>query len=245
VFKGILQPLIDALKLLRKPFIELYHFNKILYLLRAFLTFLIRLFLWMGLPLKRFEENEYLILWILFLFGLGTYRILIAGWRSTSKFRLFGGWRRLRQAISYEVVLALLIILPFLLNLNLTNNKFRNFFIWGFLLIWIVIMLAETQRAPLDLSEGERELVSGFNTEYGRLLFTFLFLGEYGRILALRSISSLIWNHWHIDVILWFTIWIWLRTCFPRVRYDKIMRFFWKNLLPILIFLWGLFLGLS
>lgn len=245
IFKGLLQPLLDALKLLTKPMVYLNHYSKWLYLASSYLAFLVRLMFWVSLPLNMFEETMYLVLWLLLLFGLGTYSLLLAGWSSNSKYSLVGGWRRLSQAISYEVILALLILLPFLMNTRLNVAPYFIFPLWFLIPFWILVILTETQRAPFDLREGERELVSGFNTEYRGVLFVFIFLGEYGRILALRNISSLIWFNWKLDVFIWFRIWIWIRTCFPRVRYDKIMIMFWKILLPVLIFLWLGTLGLS
>lgn len=245
IFKGLLQPLLDALKLLTKPITILIHYFKRFYIIRAFLAFLVSLMFWVCLPINAFKESEYLVIWLLLLFGLGTYRFLLAGWRSNSKYSLIGGWRRLSQAVSYEVILALLVLLPFLLNASVSIHPMFNFTLWGLIWVWILVMLAERQRAPFDLTEGERELVSGFNTEYGGVLFTFLFLGEYGRIMALRNISSYIWSGWNSRVFIWFTVWMWIRTCFPRVRYDKIMSLFWKIVLPFLIILWLLILGLS
>jgi len=203
------------------------------------LAFLVSLIFWLRLPIAGpLKETEFIILWFLFLFGVGTYITLLAGWSSFSKFSLIGGWRSLRQAISYEVALALIVFLPFLINTSFNVSWFRDTYIWALRVLWLLIILTETQRAPFDLREGERELVSGFNTEYNGLLFTFLFLGEYGTILALSNISSLVWRGWKIDIFFWFTLWIWLRTCFARIRYDKIMNIFWKNILPILILFW-------
>lgn len=238
VYKGILQPLLDALKLLSKPSVILSHNYSLYYHVSAMLAFLIRLMFWISLPLLILQESKFLVLWLLLLFGLGTYRLLLAGWRSSSKFRIIGGWRRLRQAISYEVILAFIVLALFLLNSTLRKSTYFFFPILFFSLLWLVVILTETQRAPFDLTEGERELVSGFNTEYRGTLFTFLFLGEYGRILALRALSSYLWWDWSIRILIWFRLWMWIRTCYPRIRYDKLINFFWKLALPILIIIW-------
>lgn len=246
IFKGILQPLLDALKLLTKPTVALNHFRASIYKLSTILAFIITLFLWYALPFRAWLETNFQVLWLLTLFGLGTYALLIRGWSSYSKYRLIGGWRRLSQAISYEVVLALLIMLPYLLNLTLNWNPLFNsqptIFI---LIIWGLVLLIERQRAPFDLAEGESELVSGFNTEYGRLYFTLLFLREYGSILSLSLLSSLIWNGWSCLTIVWFSWWMFIRTCYPRVRYDKLIRLLWLIILPALIVLWVIFINLT
>jgi len=238
VFKGLLQPLLDALKLLSKPSVILSHNYSLYYHISAMLAFIIRLLFWISLPLLILQESKFLVLWLLLLFGLGTYSLLLAGWRSSSKFRIIGGWRRLRQAISYEVILAFIVLALFLLNSSLRKSYYFFFPILFFSLLWLVVMLTETQRAPFDLTEGERELVSGFNTEYRGTLFTFLFLGEYGRILALRGVSSYLWWNWRIRILIWFRLWMWIRTCYPRIRYDKLINFFWKLALPILVIIW-------
>lgn len=125
--------------------------------------------------------------------------------------------------------LVLVVILSFIDNGCFIWNSIRVR-MWGiFGLVWVILVLAETQRAPLDLAEAERELVSGYNVEYGRFNFVLLFLAEYGNILMLAIFSYLFWG---AGLLLWLIVFLFFRSCYPRVRYDWLMSIMWFIMLP-------------
>jgi len=234
---AILQPILDGIKLLFKPTFNKYHYLKRIYFWAGFIRLVFNLMLWLVISFRRFELREYQFLWLIAISGLSAYVILLAGWSSFSKYSLIGSLRSLAQAVSYEVVLTLLVFLPFL-----SNKRFSYYFriipLLFFLPLWIIVFVLETQRAPFDLREGERELVSGFNTEYGGLLFIYFFLAEYGNILVLRLVIGLIWYNLRLIILLFVIVWLILRSSYPRVRYDRLIRFLWFLVLPFGLVLW-------
>jgi len=181
--------------------------------------------------------------------SLNIYPILLIGWSSRNKFSIIGALRGVAQTISYEIRLALivLIILIYLRLLDLSSlTKFKAYYKFFFMVppifyLWVVSRLAETNRTPFDFSEGERELVSGFNTEFRAVRFALIFMAEYGRIYFLRAITALVF-YWGTT---WFIIrfiivrivftWIWVRATFPRYRYDLLIRLAWKRILPAVL----------
>lgn len=238
---GLLQPVLDGIKLFLKSRTSLEQVHKLIYIIRSYLTLSIMLLLIMALPLRENRIFEYQGLWLLVILGLGTHLILMCGWSSISKYRMIGRVRSLSQAISYEVVFSLLLLLPFLLNKALNWETSRQSIIL-LLLVWVLVILIELQRAPFDLAEGERELVSGFNTEYSSLLFTYLFLREYGNLLFSSLWRNLFWQGFNFMVLVWFTILIIIRSCYPRVRFDIIIITSWLILLPLVLLVWFAFL---
>lgn len=178
---------------------------------------------------------------------MNVYPILLIGWSSNNKYSILGGLRRVAQTISYEISFALIIMAALIIIRRLRLDglaKLKRFY--RILLIrpiiflfWVISRVAETNRTPFDFSEGERELVSGFNTEYGAGGFALIFMAEYGRIYFLRIISRQIFcpiKNFLLVRIFARTIvfiWVWLRRTFPRYRYDLLINLAWKRLLPV------------
>lgn len=195
------------------------------------------------------------ILYILAVTSLSVYGIVLAGWSSNNKYSLLGGLRSSAQMISYEVSLALSLVGVFMIAGSLSlveivnsQDKFFNWFIFrqplGFVL-YLVCALAEINRVPFDLPEAENELVAGFHTEYSSMKFAMFFLGEYGNMINVSALATTLflggWQGPFLPPVLWFLIklsaflffFIWIRATLPRFRYDQLMNFGWKVLLPL------------
>lgn len=177
------------------------------------------------------------VLFFLCVSRLNVYSVLLSGWSSNSKYALLGSVRAVAQTISYEVSmgLILIVILFFVMRFDFVSINFSQMCVWFIVLylpgfgIWFISRLAETNRAPFDLAEGESELVSGFNIEYGRGEFAFLFIAEYGSIMLMSIITRVIFVMGFFGVIgivkfIFFVyLFLWVRGSFPRVRYDVLM----------------------
>lgn len=195
------------------------------------------------------------ILYVFAITSLGVYGLVLAGWSSNNKYSLLGGLRSSAQMISYEVSLALSLIGVLMIAGSLSlveivkvQDKFFNWFIFrqplGFLL-YLVCAIAETNRVPFDLPEAENELVAGFHTEYSSMKFAMFFLGEYGSMINAGALATTLflggWQGPFLPPVVWFLIklcaflffYIWLRATLPRFRYDQLMNFGWKVLLPL------------
>ena len=240
---GHLQPILDGLKLILKE--NHIPYNKILliYKFSPATAFVLILILWAPLNLTPFFFSfQYACLFILVQIGLIGYTILFRGWGSTSKFASLGSIRIGSQSLSYEIILIFLFLPSFILS----NSLSILIFYWKtvlllipLLLLWLITILAECNRAPFDFSEGESELISGFNIEYRRVNFTLLFLSEYGSILAFSWITSTLFNAqtW-LTFLIVFSFFLFIRTSLPRYRYDMLMQLCWMTILPIrLLFL--------
>jgi len=207
------------------------------------------LIVWMLVPLISGSLSvKYSSVIIVIILSFGVYPLLLSGWASNSKYAILGSLRGVAQTISYEISLAL-ILLTFLLYAN--SYEFEEIIKFSKLfplimvlpfscLLWLVSCIAETNRTPFDFSEGESELVSGFNIEYGSGLFALIFIAEYGRIFFLRMISSVLFlgiplrsPFIHINITFLIFFWIWSRTTLPRYRYDLLISLAWKDFLPI------------
>ena len=246
---GILQPISDAIKLFTKQQDSPFSRNYILFFFSPVLRLILILIIWSILPLiTRYHNFIFSIILLLVIIRLGVYPLLLAGWSSNRKYALLGGLRGVAQTISYEISLAL-ILLIFLIYLkrynfeliiyNLTNISLI-ILIPIFFLFWVVSCLAETNRTPFDFSEGESELVSGFNVEYGSGRFAIIFIAEYARIYFLRMISRFLGFGWQPNNILCYIVgiglvffWIWSRSTLPRFRYDLLIALAWKRILPL------------
>lgn len=271
-FYGILQPLADGVKLFSKEVVIPSHANIILFFLAPIIALTMGFIPWFIYPWGGFKfgmslNHEYSILLVLAILSLSIFAILLSGWSSNSKYAFLGSIRAVAQMISYEVSLTLILMGIILISgsLNLSSIFFIQSFIgWLFIPIWpfaslyIISMLAETNRAPFDLSEGESELVSGYNVEYSSMSFALFFLAEYSHIIFSSFIFCIIFwggNIWNqnyklitsfIDIIILCLkgtficfFFIWVRTSFPRLRYDQVMGLCWKKILPLSIsFLW-------
>ena len=176
--------------------------------------------------------------------------MLISGWASNSKYALIGALRAVAQTVSYEVRLAVILIfylglsgrmiLRQLIELNSYWNKVMLFI--PIMIIWLVSCIAETNRTPFDFAEGESELVSGFNVEYGRLGFALIFMAEYASIFFLSLVFATLFigsTYLNSSIYIWsiplVRVWIWARSTFPRYRYDKLMNLAWKIYLPVVL----------
>ena len=258
-FMGILQPFCDAIKLFTKEQVMPFLSNFFIYYFSPVFSLFLSLFLWACMPfiVKCYSFN----LGVLFFFcclRFGVYIIIIAGWSSNSSYALLGSLRAIAQTISYEValVLMLLSVLFLLLSFNLIildifqKNLWFVFFFIPITLMWIVSRFAETNRTPFDFAEGESELVSGFNVEYGAGGFALIFLAEYARILFIRILFSLFFLGSYIISLFFFLkltfisfFFIWVRGAFPRYRYDKLIFIAWKSYLPIALMFLFFYVG--
>lgn len=244
-FLGILQPFRDALKLLRKEVVLIIQRNKKIYFFRPVLNFILVLILWLVLFSRIRASIKWVYLYLLVILGLGVYILFFYGWSSNNKYRVLGSIRGIAQSISYEISLALILYIKILRGLKIfigfVFSIGRGLIIVYLPLsvLWVLVCVAETNRSPFDFSEGESELVRGFNTEYKGGLFTLIFLSEYGIILLLSTLSiNLLFNvtcytiFSEIFRIIFVVFWIWIRTRLPRFRYDKLIDFAWKIILP-------------
>nr|AYW03945.1 NADH dehydrogenase subunit 1 [Anomaloglossus baeobatrachus] len=252
---GLLQPIADGVKLFIKEPIRPATASQTLFLLTPILAFTLAMIIWAPLPMPLpYSEMNLAILFILALSSLTVYSILGSGWASNSKYALIGALRAVAQTISYEVTLALILLCIILLSGNFTLQNFSisqeaMWFIiptWPLAFMWFISTLAETNRAPFDLTEGESELVSGFNVEYAGGPFALFFLAEYANILMMNTISSIIFLGSSILLNLPSTtitlivkaallsmFFLWIRASYPRFRYDQLMHLVWKNFLPL------------
>jgi len=197
------------------------------------------------------------IIYFICLTRINVYATFIAGWGSNSKWRILGALRGIAQTISYEVRISLIIICIILHQIR-TNilSLIYNHYLWTILIVlpliapWTISILAETHRAPLDFSEGESELVSGFNIEYRRSIFALIFIAEYINILFIRlmTVSIISRNLSNSELILKTviisTIFIWARGALPRARYDILIDCLWKKILPLTLCLFIIILAL-
>lgn len=248
-YQGILQPFSDAVKLFTKEQIILSASNFIPFYFSPVMSLFFALLVWVVFPCD-FGLLEFNI-GVLFFFSVlrvRVYRIMSAGWASNCKYSILGGLRAVAQTISYEVSLALILLSYIILIESFNLKMFLDYQkeIWFVFLalplglIWFVSSLAETNRTPFDFSEGESELVSGFNTEYGGGGFALIFIAEYASILFIRMLFSLIFLGGNVYRITFFLkivllrfIFIWVRGTLPRLRYDKLMYIAWKSFLPV------------
>ncbi|YP_009473025.1 NADH dehydrogenase subunit 1 (mitochondrion) [Phyllobates terribilis] len=252
---GLLQPIADGVKLFIKEPIRPAASSQILFMLAPILAFSLAMIIWAPLPMPlTFSEMNLGILFILALSSLTVYSILGSGWASNSKYALIGALRAVAQTISYEVTLALILLCIILVSGNFT---LQNFSVaqeplwlvipaWPLAAMWFISTLAETNRAPFDLTEGESELVSGFNVEYAGGPFALFFLAEYANILMMNTISSIIFlgsstlllyplttASLIVKASLLVMFFLWVRASYPRFRYDQLMHLVWKSFLPL------------
>ena len=245
---GILQPILDGLKLIIKSATKSHRLNFILFSFVPIISLLLFILFWSVLPyiyqILNFSLGG---LFLIVLLGIIGFNIIITGWASNNKFALFGSLRSITQSISYEIVLSLIILRVFCikttLNPYLTQEGFHTLetLYSCFILIPVaIIILAECGRTPFDLLEAERELVRGYNVEYSRIEFAFLFIAEYGIIIILSIVFALLLTPLLSRLASFFIITriLFLRYTLPRLRYDFLISIIWKSLLPATILLW-------
>jgi len=243
---GVVQPLLDAFKLLSKQNLIPIRVNKVFYNLSPQFSLFLALFTWITLPVVfNFFSINFSFLMFFCVGSVMVFCVLFSGWSSNSKYSLIGRLRSVAQSISYESVMRTLVALFCLLVSSYSIQSFFSssslifFFIFP---LWFVCILAETHRAPFDFSESESELVSGFNTEYSGAYFAFIFLSEYGVLLFSCFLITFLFFSWVVSVSVVFAVglsvfisyvFIWVRITFCRFRYDLLMIAAWKILLPL------------
>nr|UNI92214.1 NADH dehydrogenase subunit 1 [Scleropages formosus] len=253
---GLLQPIADGVKLFIKEPVRPYASSPILFLIAPMLALTLALTLWMPMPTPYpITDINLGILFILAISSLAVYSILGSGWASNSKYALIGALRAVAQTISYEVSLGLILLSTIILAGGFTLHTFNvaqeSIWLlapgWPLAAMWYISTLAETNRAPFDLTEGESELVSGFNVEYAGGPFALFFLAEYSNILLMNTLSAILFlGAFHSPLLPEITtlnlmtkasllsiLFLWVRASYPRFRYDQLMHLIWKNFLPI------------
>nr|UNI92240.1 NADH dehydrogenase subunit 1 [Scleropages formosus]UNI92331.1 NADH dehydrogenase subunit 1 [Scleropages formosus]UNI92344.1 NADH dehydrogenase subunit 1 [Scleropages formosus]UNI92370.1 NADH dehydrogenase subunit 1 [Scleropages formosus]UNI92383.1 NADH dehydrogenase subunit 1 [Scleropages formosus] len=253
---GLLQPIADGVKLFIKEPVRPYASSPILFLIAPMLALTLALTLWMPMPTPYpITDINLGILFILAISSLAVYSILGSGWASNSKYALIGALRAVAQTISYEVSLGLILLSTIILAGGFTLHTFNvaqeSIWLlapsWPLAAMWYISTLAETNRAPFDLTEGESELVSGFNVEYAGGPFALFFLAEYSNILLMNTLSAILFlGALHSPLLPEITtlnlmtkasllsiLFLWVRASYPRFRYDQLMHLIWKNFLPI------------
>nr|QXU59891.1 NADH dehydrogenase subunit 1 [Oxyura jamaicensis] len=253
---GLLQPIADGLKLFIKEPIRPSNSSPLLFTLMPMLALLLALTVWTPLPLPfPLVDLNLGVLFLLAMSSLAVYSILWSGWASNSKYALIGALRAVAQTISYEVTLAIILLSLIVLTGNYTLSTFAVaqeplyliFSSWPLAMMWYVSTLAETNRAPFDLTEGESELVSGFNVEYSAGPFALFFLAEYANIMLMNTLTAIMFFNpsalgpppelfpiiLATKVLLLSSGFLWVRASYPRFRYDQLMHLLWKNFLPL------------
>jgi len=248
---GLRQPIADALKLLSKESLKFASFKIVIFFCGPALGLLLIILCW-GWYEYSFNSQTSTIkmIVILAIIRINAYTFLLTRWGSNSKYALLGGHRAVAQIISYEVCLILIILVILYLRKTFNPQQLRVLQSNYWVLIasiplratWLLMCLAETNRTPFDLAEGESEIVSGFNIEYGGGLFAFIFIREYGIIILLGFIRCLFFMGYRAILIKLFLlcfIFVWVRCSFPRVRYDELIILSWKVALPFRLVIIG------
>lgn len=257
---GLLQPLADGLKLLFKEIVMPMTSNSIIFLISPIVMFFLSLMHWAVIP---FGETYVLVninfgvLYIFAISSLAAYSILFAGWASNSRYAFLGALRSAAQVISYEVSIGFILVTILLVTGSLNFVEIINFQqrVWlvsplfPSLVMFIITILAETNRPPFDLPEAEAELVAGYNVEYAASSFALFFLAEYANIILMSALVvifffggglmpylnfvsfSIFWFSIKIMIISFIVIWV--RAVLPRYRYDQLMFLGWKFMLPL------------
>nr|AHG24862.1 NADH dehydrogenase subunit 1 [Cygnus columbianus jankowskii] len=253
---GLLQPFADGLKLFTKEPIRPSTSSPMLFILMPMLALVLALTTWAPLPLPfPLVDLNLGVLFLVAMSSLAVYSVLWSGWASNSKYALIGALRAVAQTISYEVTLAIILLSVIMLSGGYTLSTFAVaqeplYFIfssWPLAMMWYVSTLAETNRAPFDLTEGESELVSGFNVEYAAGPFALFFLAEYANIMLMNTLTAIMFLNpsalgpppelfpviLATKVLLLSSGFLWIRASYPRFRYDQLMHLLWKNFLPL------------
>jgi NADH-quinone oxidoreductase subunit H len=282
--QGWLQPIADAVKLAFKEIIIPSGADKVLFIMAPVLSMGAAIAAWAVVP---FNDGWVLadlnagLLYILAMTSLGVYGIIIAGWASNSKYALLGALRSAAQIVAYEIAMgfALVAVLMASSSLNLSEivrAQEGSVFTWFWLpllpmfIVYVIAGVAETNRAPFDVAEGESEIVAGFHVEYSGMPFSVFFIAEYANMVLICVLSTVMflggwlspfpalaeftwlgggfWAsgfHWFIFKVAFFMfVFLWLRATFPRYRYDQIMRLGWKVFIPLTI-IWIVVVGIA
>nr|QST20102.1 NADH dehydrogenase subunit 1 [Toxascaris leonina] len=242
-FMGVLQAIFDGIKLLKKEQMTPLNSSEISFILVPGVFFIVMYLEWFVLPYAYdFMTFEYSILFFLCLIGFSVYTTLVSGMVSKSKYGMVGAIRASSQSVSYEIAFSLY-LLAVIIDINMFY--FCSFFFLSLFVIYLpflFMVLAELNRAPFDFAEGESELVSGYNVEYSSVAFVLLFLGEYGALLFFSVLTSvLFFGFSYLVVYIVFSVLVFIRSAYPRFRYDLMMNFFWFKLLPVSLIFLGYF----
>jgi NADH-quinone oxidoreductase subunit H len=265
---GLLQPIADGAKLLFKETVIPSGANRVVFVAAPILTFVLSLVAWAVIPFDAGVVISNINVGVLYLFAissLGVYGIIMAGWSSNSKYAFLGGLRSAAQMVSYEVSIGFVIVSVLLCvgSLNLSDIVEAQRGAWGaaswywlrlfpMFIVFFISALAETNRSPFDLPEGESELVAGFFVEYSAMTFALFYLGEYANMILMSAMTSILFLGGWLSPVpyapftwipgpLWFALkiafvlfgFLWVRATFPRFRYDQLMRLGWKVFLPL------------
>nr|YP_783996.1 NADH dehydrogenase subunit 1 [Neofelis nebulosa]ABB22880.1 NADH dehydrogenase subunit 1 [Neofelis nebulosa] len=253
---GLLQPIADAVKLFTKEPLRPLTSSMFMFIMAPILALTLALTMWIPLPMPYPLINMNLgVLFMLAMSSLAVYSILWSGWASNSKYALIGALRAVAQTISYEVTLAIILLSVLLMNGSftlatlITTQEYIWLIIpaWPLAMMWFISTLAETNRAPFDLTEGESELVSGFNVEYAAGPFALFFLAEYANIIMMNMLTTMLFFgafhspympelhtiNFTVKTLLLTTTFLWIRASYPRFRYDQLMHLLWKSFLPL------------
>nr|AFJ42253.1 NADH dehydrogenase subunit 1 [Rhinolophus sinicus] len=253
---GLLQPIADAVKLFTKEPLRPLTSSISMFIIAPVLALTLALTMWTPLPMPHPLINLNLgVLFMLAMSSLAVYSILWSGWASNSKYALIGALRAVAQTISYEVTLAIILLSVLLLSgsfslstlITTQEHTWLIFPSWPLAMMWFISTLAETNRAPFDLTEGESELVSGFNVEYAGGPFALFFLAEYANIIMMNIFTTTLFlgafhnpfmpelytANFVLKSLLLTISFLWIRASYPRFRYDQLMHLLWKNFLPL------------
>ena len=281
--KGLLQPVADAVKLMFKELIVPAGANRALFVLAPVISLTSALAAWAVVPFSDFlviADVNAGLLYVLAMTSLGVYGVIIAGWASNSKYALLGAMRSAAQIVAYEIAMgfALVVVLMAAGSLNLREIVLAQEgglvqWFWLPLLpmfaVYVISGIAETNRAPFDVAEGESEIVAGFHVEYSGMAFSVFFLAEYANMILISALTVIMflggwlspfpeWAdapyvgwvfepgvHWFAGKLVFFMfLYLWLRATFPRYRYDQIMRLGWKVFIPLTI-IWIVVVGIA
>nr|NP_008264.1 NADH dehydrogenase subunit 1 [Protopterus dolloi]AAC38021.1 NADH dehydrogenase subunit 1 [Protopterus annectens] len=253
---GLLHPIADGVKLFIKEPVRPTASSTTLFILAPTLALTLALLIWTPLPMPFPMANVNLtLLFIMAVSSLSVYSILTSGWASNSKYALIGALRAIAQTISYEVSLGLILLAAIIFMGNFSMLTFSTgqeaiwliIPAWPLATMWYVSTLAETNRSPFDLTEGESELASGFNVEYAGGPLASFYLAEYANIMLMNTISVIIFLGDSLNLLLpemmtsllmfkttaLSLVFLWVRASYPRFRYDQLMHLIWKNFLPL------------
>jgi len=248
---GLLHPIADGLKLILKEFILLKSSNLIIFFFSPVIRFILTIITWLVIPLNInliLQNVNISVIYIFTISSLSVSTIILAGWASNSKYAFFGALRSAAQIISYELIFGISLLSLFFISnqINLYEiilSQTLVFFIqplFPIFLIFIICILAETNRHPFDLPEAESELVSGYNIEYSAMGFALFFLAEYGNIILMSFLILFLflggwiyYSYFLFNFLFFILFFILIRATIPRYRYDQLMRLGWKVFLPI------------
>lgn len=267
---GLLQPIADGLKLFSKETIIPSGAHRVVFLLAPMMLFALSLVAWAVIPFDKGWVLANINVGILYLFAVSSmtvYGVIMAGWASNSRYAFLGGLRSASQMVSYEVSMGLIIVCVLLCagSLNLQEivlaprPLWMQILLFPMFIVFLISILAETNRAPFDLPEGESEITGGFMVEYSAMAFALFFLGEYSAMILMSAMTTVLFlGGWlppfgisaleFVPGIIWFAVktaavmffFLWSRATLPRFRYDQLMRLGWKVFLPLTL-VWVVF----